>query len=322
MGVFPSSYPPMPQRRLTLTPTPPYNFRLSMEHMASFGTGARANIFQNGVYHRLLNLNDNLILTQTRSTGTIDNPSLQATIHADEIPDQTLNAVRDTLTRILGIHTPLAEFYAAANHDPVLAPIVKQLYGLKISQTPTVFEAFVQSIFSQQIATNVARIIGSLLLQNYGQTLTHEGRAYHAFPTPTAILADGIPGLRAIKLSTRKAEYILDVAAAIADGSLDLEGLRHLPDDEATKRLLALRGVGPWTTHWLLLRALGRLDAFPSGDLALRRVVSRLYLNGQTLTVPQLEQYSQQWRPYRSLHTTYLFAALRRNLLPPNTLTP
>ena len=312
----------MQQRRLTLTPTPPYDFRLTMEHLASFGTGARVNVFEDDRYSRLLNIEGNLILTQVRSVGTIENPRLDVTIHGDEITHETLQSVHATITHVLGFDTPLQEFYAAANEDPILAPLVKKLYGLKISQTPTVFEAFVQSIFSQQIATNVARIIGSLLLENYGDTLAHNGQTYYAFPTPASLLPQGIPGLRAIKLSNRKAEYILDVATAITEGSLDLEGLRHLTDEDATKRLLALRGVGPWTTHWLLLRALGRMDAFPAGDLALRRVVSRLYFKDKVLSVAELEEFSERWRPYRSLYTTYLFAALRRGLLPPNILTP
>ena len=312
----------MQQRRLTLQPTPPYDFRLTMEHLASFGTGARANIFEDDQYSRLLYVEGNLLLAQVRSLGTVETPRLEVTVNGSDLTDQTLQTVQNTLTWILGGDTPLTKFYDAALNDPVLAPLVKQLYGLKISQTPTVFEAFVQSIFSQQIATNVARIIGSLLLERYASTMTHNGHTYYAFPTPASLLPDGIPGLRGIKLSNRKAEYILDVAAAIVDGSLDLEAMRHLPDEEATKRLLALRGVGPWTAHWLLLRALGRMDAFPAGDLALRRIVSRLYLDGEELSVRQLEKFSERWSPWRSLYTTYLFAALRRGILPQNILNP
>ena len=312
----------MQQRSLVLTPTTPYDFRLTMGHLASFGTGARVNVFEDGRYSRLLEVEGKLLLTQVQSAGTVEAPRLDVTVHGEEISDQTLEYVRGTLAWVLGGDTPLQEFYAAARRDPVLAPLVKQLYGLKISQTPSVFEAFVQSIFSQQIATNVARIIGSLLLENYGSTISHKGDIYYAFPTPAALLPEGITGLRAIKLSNRKAEYILDVAAAVVDGSLDMEGLRCMPDEEATKRLLALRGVGPWTAHWLLLRALGRMDAFPAGDLALRRVVAGLYFKGKELTVAELEEFSEGWAPWRSLYTTYLFAALRRGLLPGDILNP
>ena len=312
----------MQQRRLVLTPTPPYDFRLSMEHLASFGTGARVNVFEDGRYIRLLDVGGELVLTQVESAGTVEDPRLEVTVHGEGVDDEMVEYVRGTLAWVLGGDTQLQEFYDDARRDAVLAPIVEKLYGLKISQSPSVFEAFVQSIFSQQIATNVARIIGSLLLENYGSTMRHEGQTYYAFPTPAALLPKGVSGLRAIKLSNRKAEYILDVAAAVVDGSLDMEGLRDLADEEATKRLLALRGVGPWTAHWLLLRALGRMDAFPAGDLALRRVVAGLYFEGKDLTVAELEEFSEGWAPWRSLYTTYLFAALRRGMLPGDILKP
>ena len=312
----------MQRRGIVLSPTPPYDFRLTMEHHASFGTGARVNVFEDGRYSRMLEVEGELILTQVESVGTVEEPRLDVTVHGEEITDETLEYVRGALTWVLGGDTPLGEFYGSAGGDPVLAPLVEKLYGLKISQTPTVFEALVQSIFSQQIATNVAGIIGGLLLENYGSTMSHGGRTHYAFPIPVALLPKGIPGLRAIKLSNRKAEYILDVAAAVVDGSLNLEGLRNLPDEEATKRLLALRGVGPWTAHWLLLRALGRTDAFPAGDLALRRVVAGLYFDGRDLTVGELEEFSEGWAPWRSLYTTYLFAALRRGMLPGDILKP
>lgn len=312
----------MQRRGIVLTPTPPYDFRLTMEHHASFGTGARVNVFEDGRYSRVLEVEGELFLTQVESVGTVEEPCLDVTVHGKDITDEMLEQVRGTLTWVLGGDAPLDAFYDAARGDPVLAPLMEKLYGLKVSQTPTVFEALVQSIFSQQIATNVAGIIGGLLLENYGSTMSHEGRTYYAFPTPASLLPQGIPGLRAIKLSNRKAEYILDVAAAVVDGSLDLEGLRNLPDEEATKRLLALRGVGPWTAHWLLLRALGRMDAFPAGDLALRRVVAGLYFEGKNLSVAELEEFSEGWAPWRSLYTTYLFAALRRGLLRGDILSP
>jgi DNA-3-methyladenine glycosylase II len=122
--------------------------------------------------------------------------------------------------------------------------------------------------------------------------------------------------LRAIKLSTRKAEYILDIASKALDGTLADTELRAMTDSEVEQRLLTIRGVGPWTVSWAMLRALGREDAFPSGDLALQRVVSRLYFGGRKVSARELEEFSQRWRPYRSFVTLYTFAAARMGVLP------
>ena len=306
----------MENRTLTITPRAPYDFRLTMESQASSRDGAKVDIFEDGQYQRLFDIQGKLLLAQVRANDDVGHPLLEVTVLGQELTDEDVSAVGKTVEWVVGADTPLDDFYATAGKDPVIGPVLEQLYGLHVSRTPTVFEALVQAISSQQIATNVARIIGSLLLGNYSPTLLVDGRTYYSFPSPASLLPKGVPGLRSIKLSNRKAEYILDIAAAMEDGSLDLEGLGRLPDDQATKKLLALRGVGRWTAHWLLMRALGRMDNFPSGDLALQRTISRFYFKGEPLTEAQLDEFSQPWSPWRSLYTTYLFTAIRRGLLP------
>lgn len=96
----------------------------------------------------------------------------------------------------------------------------------------------------------------------------------------------------------------------MAKGSLDLEGLTGRPADEVVAYLTAIRGVGPWTAQWLLIRALGRPDGFPHGDLALQRFLGRLTNDGPLGAEEALER-STGWSPYRSYVTTYLFAASR-----------
>jgi 3-methyladenine DNA glycosylase/8-oxoguanine DNA glycosylase len=72
--------------------------------------------------------------------------------------------------------------------------------------------------------------------------------------------------------------------------------------------------VGHWTAQWVLVRALGRPNAFPSGDLALQRAISNLYCTGEKLSVGQIEQFSERWSPFRTYATAYLFTALRSGM--------
>ena len=174
----------------------------------------------------------------------------------------------------------------------------------------------VLAIIGQQIASNVAAIVRNLLVERLGSRLEVDGTTYRAFPGADSILAAGMKGLCEMKLSERKAEYILDIAHQVSQGGLDLEGLHALTDDEVSRRLLALRGIGPWTVNWVSLRALGRENAFPVGDLALRRVVSNLYFDGRSIGADELETFSGRWSPYRSFVTLYLFAAARMGVLP------
>ena len=106
------------------------------------------------------------------------------------------------------------------------------------------------------------------------------------------------------------------IASDVVSGDLDLEGLRGESSQSAVEALTGIRGVGPWTAQWLLIRALGYADGFPSGDLALQRTMGLMANNGTPMTTQEAEAYSVRWSPYRSFVTTYLFAAARSGLLP------
>ena len=72
--------------------------------------------------------------------------------------------------------------------------------------------------------------------------------------------------------------------------------------------------MGQWTAQWVLIRSLGRPDALPLGDLALRRAVSKLYFGGDEINDSQLEEFSRRWSPWRTYATVYLFTALRQGM--------
>ena len=306
----------MERRTLTLKPKAPYDFGLTMGYYPALSQGvASVDVFEKDQYQRLLDMAGKLLLASVRSVGSVERPELGVTVQGYQLPDEDMGSIANKIDWIVGSDVALEEFYPLAAKDPIIGSAVERLYGLHPSRTATFFESFIQSISGQQIAISVSRIIRTLLIENYSPTLTLDGRTYYAFPSPASILSMGIEGLREIKLSTRKAEYILDVAAGIENGTLDLEGLRRLPDDQVANKLLSLRGVGPWTVQWLLIRAFGRPNAFPSGDLVLQRLISRLYFQGQRLSEQEVEKFSQRWSPCRSLFTTYLFTALRQGLV-------
>ena len=82
------------------------------------------------------------------------------------------------------------------------------------------------------------------------------------------------------------------------------------------ERLAALRGVGRWTAEWVMLRALGRIDAFPADDLALCRILARFYTEGRPITGREAVTLAERWGSCRGLVTAYLFAAIRQGIDP------
>ena len=115
--------------------------------------------------------------------------------------------------------------------------------------------------------------------------------------------------LREAGLSWRKVATLRDLAERMSDGRLDPEVLSGLPDDELIAELTTITGIGPWTVQGALLIALGREDVVLPGDLALRKAVQAAYQLDHLPTPQEVLDIAGKWRPYRSLATSYLFAA-------------
>ena len=107
--------------------------------------------------------------------------------------------------------------------------------------------------------------------------------------------------------SNRKAEYTVGLARS----DLDLDGLAALPDDEVKVRLTALLGIGDWTAEWFLARHLGRPDAWPAGDLGLRKAVGRFYLDGRDPSVEETRALGERFTPHGNLTAHYLLTGMR-----------
>ena len=307
----------MKSATIVLTPASPFDFELTAGSHTAFRGTYGADLLENGVYRRLLEVRGKLLLACVRSTGTVVAPTLELEVHGQHLEDADVARAAEVIAWNLGLYTPVDGFYSMAKGDPPMEGIVSTLYALHPTRTVTVFEALVLAIVAQQISTVVARIIRGSLIEAYGRSMTIDGRKYFAFPDPAVLLGAGVEGLRGMKLSYRKAEYIAGICQAICDGSLKLEGLRDAQDEEVVQRLTDLRGVGQWTAEWLLIRALSRPDAFPAGDLAVKRVISQLYFEGKTITEEEAETFSQRWSPYRSYAVLYMLAASRRQIIAP-----
>lgn len=113
--------------------------------------------------------------------------------------------------------------------------------------------------------------------------------------------------LRTIGFSRQKAGYVGDLAAGLVDGSIDLGAVDGLADGPATDRLLAIRGIGPWTAACYLLFALRRPDVWPPGDRALQVSMGRVYALADVPDVGMSNERAAKWRPLRSIAARMLW---------------
>jgi DNA-3-methyladenine glycosylase II len=163
------------------------------------------------------------------------------------------------------------------------------------------YGALVRSIVGQQLSTKAARSIYNRLTERFG------GRT----PTPAEVLADDPDELRASAgLSRAKVSFLRSLAEHVLDGSLELDRLDRLPDEEVIAELVAVRGLGTWSAHMFLMFHLGRPDVLPVGDLGIRRAVMRRYDLEELPAPEQLSEIAEPWRPYRTLACRFLWRSL------------
>jgi DNA-3-methyladenine glycosylase II len=149
------------------------------------------------------------------------------------------------------------------------------------------------------LSVAATRTIVSRIEQRFGGRL----------PSPAELLAADAGVLRAAGLSTRKGATVRALAERFMDGRLSDAALERMTDAEVEAVLTEVPGIGPWSAHGFLLVALDRPDVFLTGDIALRRVIQRVYGFDHVPSETELVEVSDRWRPYRSLAVSYLFAA-------------
>jgi DNA-3-methyladenine glycosylase II len=195
---------------------------------------------------------------------------------------------------------------ALGQADPVLRALIDEIGvdGLgdpRAGRPDDNYGALVRSIVGQQLSTKAARAIYGRLTERFG------GRT----PTPDEVLADDPEELRtAAGLSHAKVRYLRSLAEHVLDGSLELERLEKLSDEEVTAELVAVKGLGVWSAQMFLMFHLQRPDVLPVGDLGIRRAVMVRYDLPELPTPAQLTEIAEPWRPYRTLACRYLWRSL------------
>ena len=260
-----------------------------------------------GEFRRVLQFADQLVLYGVREEKNAASAALRIRILAGPDGKQVRQTVAAEVTRQFSAHLDLQPFYDLAAADPVLRHLIVHFCGMRIPQAPNVFESLISAIIEQQVNLSFAHQVKEALIAAYGRSVDYEGRRYRAFPEPGALAVTSPGELRRLQVSGPKARYIIAVSRLALDGTLDMEGLRQAPPRLAHQELLKHKGVGPWTAHYVGLRALGHLDCLPAADVGLQKAVSYFYGLRKKVTPERLERLARPWKGWRSYATFYLW---------------
>jgi DNA-3-methyladenine glycosylase II len=190
--------------------------------------------------------------------------------------------------------------------DPVLRRVIDEvgadgLDDFRADLPSDSYATLIRAIAGQQLSNAAAAAIYNRLLARYG------GRP----PAPAEILAEDPEELRiAGGLSHAKVRYLRSLAEHVLDGSLDLDSLDDLADDEVIAALVAVKGIGLWSAQMFLIIHLRRPDVLPVGDLGIRKAVMNLYGLAALPGPVELVAIGEPWRPYRTLASLYLWRSI------------
>ncbi len=201
-------------------------------------------------------------------------------VSSADLPPSDETRIAETSRHILGLCRDLSSFYALARGHASLWRVIEPLVGLPIHCAETVFEALITLIIEQHITWKTALRSQRCLMRLYGQRApVGEGEVY-AFPTPAQLARATRSDLQPLKITNKRIDLIIETASAVGRGELDLESLRRLPTAQACERLLALKGVGPWTATNVIGRACGVYPRVSHNDVALQAAVQRYFHAG------------------------------------------
>jgi DNA-3-methyladenine glycosylase II len=258
----------------------PEPFELSTERYRAFGADL-ANLWHEDGVHRVL---DGCEVRITAAEGGV----------AIQPGDTDLAA---SVRRYLGEPFDLGGFAAFAATEPVLSRLAEGLRGFRPPLVPDPYEMLVTSITAQQISLHAALAVRNRLIQAFGQAFEHAC----AFPSRERMAAAEPEELLPLGFSKRKADYVVGLARS----DLDLDGLAGRADDEVKALLVALPGIGEWTADWFLARHLARPEAWPHGDLGLRKAVLHFYGDEDTRAA------GNRFAGHQNLAAHYLLTGLR-----------
>ena len=191
----------------------------------------------------------------------------------------------------------------AINHlkksDPVMRAIIERVGPCRMEFGEPVFHSLAEAIVYQQLNGKAAVTIFKRFAALAGEPLTAEGVA--------KLTAEQ---MRSVGLSKQKSSYLRDMAERAIRGELSFTHLPEMTDEEVTKHLTQVKGVGVWTAHMFLIFTLKRQNILPTGDFGIRMAMKKHYHKRKLPNPVQMEKIARPWEPYRSIACWYLWRSL------------
>ena len=235
---------------------------------------------------------------------TLDGPQARCSVDIDGAATPAITRQLDLALRgMLGLRIDPAPFLQAVADDPLLGPLVARQRQLRVVQSASVFEALTWAIIGQQINLPFAIALRRTFIE---QADRRHGGGLWCYPQAADVARLDVEQLTSRKFSRAKAETLLRLATLVDSGALELD---DDDIDRASAALLAVKGIGPWTVNYTLLRGYGYADCSLHGDVAMRTALQRLLGEAEKPDIARTETLLAAYRPHRTMRR-HLWASL------------
>jgi DNA-3-methyladenine glycosylase II len=211
------------------------------------------------------------------------------------------------LDSMLGLRIDPAPLLAMTENDPLLGPLVRERPALRVVQSASVFEALTWAVIGQQINLSFAIALRRTLVQLAGR---RHSSGLWCYPDAAGVAAIATDEMTSRKFSRSKADTLLRLATLVDSGALDLAITPGRGVDDIAEELLAIKGIGPWTVNYALLRGYGYADCSLHGDVAVRAALQQLLAAATRPGIEQTAEWLERYRPQRTMVAAHLWASL------------
>ncbi len=280
--------------RLTLAYRPPYDFDAMLAFLARRAIPAVESV-AGSTYTRAIVLPEGggrIAIRPGRAPHTLE-------LGVRTPSAATLPPIATRARRMFDLDANPAPINGALRTDPLLPESVRRHPGQRVPGCWDGFELAVRAVLGQLVSVAAARTFATRLVDAHGVALAHDESGARAFP-PASALADA--DLRRIGLTARRAASLRALARAACDGQVQFDGGQDL--ERFVAALCELDGIGPWTAHYIAMRALHHPDAFPTTDLVLRQVAGT---RQRPLSASAMAERAEAWRPWRAYAVLHLW---------------
>jgi DNA-3-methyladenine glycosylase II len=284
----------------TLAVTPIFDFTQSLEFTRGFSPTSDEQVVTNTSLTKAIMLGERCIAFRVEDAGSVGVPMVRYTLFSEEPLDEgRQKEAAEQISFFLSLQDDLKSFYAIAQQDQDFAPVLLRLHGLRQVKFLTLCEIACWSVLVQHRAMPIARKMKHALLERYGRSITIEGHIYWAFPAFDQLVKVSEAEFADTIKNTRSAHYLYEVVQALSQ--LDEHFLRTAPYEEAEAALRAIKGIGPWSANFILLRGLGRMERLAADMQPLQDARKKIYQPEVTL-----EQIQRRYGQYIGYWSFYL----------------